>query len=296
MFALCNAAGYFRFINHKTENMRNLCIILSSLTLLFLASCEKEDIEPQQGQQTQTNPKLPAGFEAWANLFGGEGVGAIHGHGAATFIFNLAGTKYAWFENEQIMGIRNVKADNSHFKNLALETVGAMAKVKWSGNNNSIMVYNAAGSKYTLITPKSSDAVGAFTDTEYFSFSANAYTPYDMYTDGTCPFNAIGAMYYYDFPSSCKHPELWFVNKEGTHMYYMQVEASTANLLPPITIGKHYLNNAQLGTSEVNSIGAISEITLSANNKKRVLFTGDGKQFKIWKYGTDAVSPLYNLY
>ncbi len=270
---------------------------MSCLAIFGLQSCEKEDApiinEP-------TPQELPTAFTSWKNLFDGEGVGAIHGHGDVTFIFNSQGTQYAWFEDNEIRGIRNLKATNSHFQNLPLQTVGAIGRIKETGEtNNSIMVYNKAGTRYTIITPPTKNAGGYYNDLDYFAFSTTSYTPYDMWTDGSYPLNDVDAILA-DYSSSGNNGLVVYFTKKGGSEYCYLLGNNPPLFSSVFNANKLIMLAWSNGDTQVpmnmTTIGAMSTVKVNSQTRYKVFFTADGKQFKVWNQFDASPSELFDLY
>ncbi|MFK7756668.1 MAG: hypothetical protein AB8B53_07030 [Flavobacteriales bacterium] len=286
----------------------SIFIVLS----LFIFSCKKEqaadnitneyytvvECDTTHTDSIITSIQLPEEFQAWAGIFDGDGVGAaINLTEDILVLFNLDGTKFAWFEDQEIMATYNL-SDNNHFlENCPFSAISAAMVL----NTDRFYIFNEDGSEYTAASFNVEDVEGSYNDDDFMTFTENVFA-LEFWGDDSIPFSNIGAMWNYSAPNnSCFDATedwnyYWMVNGSGTEVIQYFSPYGTFN--EPIEIENWTAENncnGQDGLIPFTTVGAACRYK-KPNTIQEIFFNQDGTQFSYHNVSEGVFSEVYNLY
>lgn len=273
--------------------MKNSILLLAFVFLLN--SCAKDDTTSPSGGGSSA-PSLPEEFQDFANIFDGEGVGAaINLTEDILLLFNKSGTRYAWFEEQEVKNVLSVNGSDTHFQDCTINDIGS--GMHWT--NTRVYLFNEDGERYTYFDFDPSDIEGGSSNFNIFTFSTGYHETHQWGPDNTSPFNEIGCMWPYTSPGSgCfdayeETAKAWMVNRYGDEIVYydgyfgaeMDLEDWTAE------------NNCggQDGLVPFDRIGAVCRY-VKANAIQEIFFNEEGTKFCFHSVSEGIFSEIYDLY
>ncbi len=289
--------------------MKNLITLLILSTLLF--ACKKEKPADNITNEyytvvecdTTTHDSLetillPTEFQDWANIFDGEGVGAaINLTEDILVLFNLEGTKFAWFEDQQIMAEYDLSQNNHFLENCPFSTITAGMVI----NQNRFYIINEDGDEYTSGTFDVANASGSFDDDDFLNFSGSTNN-LSEWGDDSIPFSGIEAMWNFSYPnSSCfdamaDYDYYWMIDANGDEI--VSYFSPYGSFEPSYEISNWTAENncnGQDGLIPFDAVGAACRY-VKPNTIQEIFFSLDGTQFCYHNVSEGVFSEVYNLY
>jgi hypothetical protein len=260
-----------------------------------ISSCKKEDT-PAPATPIDT---FPAEFQALRGIFNGEGIGAaVNLSEDVILLFNLDGSRYAWFEENEIKAEYQLSDNDGHFDGLAFNDIGAAVLMY----EYRIYFFDEDGERYTSADFDPENVEGGWNNSNLFSFNSGFSEVESWGPDNTIPYFEVGAMWNFSDPGTdCFDAEenydgMWIVNGAGTKMIYWQ----------PLTFvwGDEY--DTEDWTAENNCggpdglmpydrIGAACRY-VKPNLIQELFFNEDGTKFWYYTVSEGVFSEVLSLY
>ena len=144
-----------------------------------------------------TGSDLPDQFRDFATVFDGNGIGGII---ALNFnrqiLINTSGDRYAWFEDDEVKKEWSITDPAGPFRNFPANSIGTGMILEWVNADHVLYVTEADGKHYYRCEIVGDvDDFSNWTNPDFYfdNFSAPRNTKDQWGTDGTFPFDAIGA-------------------------------------------------------------------------------------------------------
>jgi len=294
--------------------MKNLILVLALSAALY--ACKKEpsqnitnefyeivecDTSHVDTTATDSIPSmmLPAEFQAWADIFEGEGIGAaVNLTEDILILFNLEGDRFAWFEDQEITAVYDLSENNHVLESYPLDNVRAALVM----GGNDLYLFDEDGETYAVaynFDPSQAD--GSWDDDDFLEFDQETYNIGSGWSFGyDYPFNDIEAAwnYSYDngtcFDAQADQSYSWLSNGDEVGLFYQP--------------GNYWIQNQELEywTAENNCGGPDGLVPFEfigaacryykPNVIQEIIFNEDGTQFCYYNVSEGIFSVVYDLY
>lgn len=270
--------------------------------LVFLAmSCKKEEPTPVPTPEpdVQVND-LPTEFQYIKQIFNGEGVGAaVNLTEDIVLIFNQAGDKYVWVEDDEIQATYSLTDATGHLEDCPLNSIGSAAVV--SGAQPRVYFFDTAGMNYCSATFSVADADEGWNYNSLFTFGSSVL-PLTGWGPDNCPFTNIRAMWRYSNPGTTCYGAseadqiAWMVNETGDEII-KYTNTNGGSFDAPIELENWTATNncnGPDGLIPLETLGAVYRI-VRPNKIQEVMFNLTGDQFCFYNVSEGVFSQVYDV-
>ncbi len=273
-------------------------IILLSLFLGILTSCDKDD--DSGDTQPQPSSNLPAEYAALQNIFDGEGVGAAANLGMdIVILFNQSGTRYAWFQDQELKLVKDIGDSDSHFSGIVPETIGAASL----GFPNKLWFFNREGDRFSAVTFDETNLENGWMNPDLFDLVNYNEVTTNWSQNNDSQFDRVTAMWPYSdpgsgcFEASTQADVVYMANGAGDKLTrYSHSEGAFVDgpFDTNILIARNNCGGDDQ-TLPMDGIGAACRY-VEPDRIREIFFSADGKQFCFYTVSEGIFSEIYDLY
>ncbi len=271
-----------------------------SILALALFSCSKDETPPVTPNPGPNPNPIPTEFQALAGIFNGNGIGAaVNPTEDVLLLFNQAGDRYAWFEDNEIKSEMAINDPASIFANYQLNDIGAAVLF----TNSTLYFFGTDGDEYQAVGIDVDDFEGRWNDAGLITFNQTVNALTEWGPDFTCPFPTIGAMWNRSnpgstcFDQSVDHNDTWMVHGNGDEV--VLYNSPSGGFFNPDEELENWLAENNCGGPDglipFEKISAACRYVLP-NKIQNLFFSEDGTQFTFYNVSEGVFSPIYDLY